>query len=279
MIPSLLITLRETLEAALIICIVFSYLKKTNQQKYYKAVTWGALTGVALSIIGAAIFEVVAGGFTGKAEELFEGVTMLIGAALLTTMILWMMKQSRVAENIEKLAKFEINKYQQVGIFGLILFAVLREGIETVIFLKAVSFTGSDHNFIGALLGIGIAILLSYLVFISSMKINLQKFFTITSIILILFAAGLVAHGVHELQEAGALPIVNEHLWDINPPIEAEGVYPLLHEKGNLGSIAKGLFGYNGDPSLIEVLSYVFYIVLTSILWYHIKKSKKAGST
>jgi len=104
------------------------------------------------------------------------------------------------------------------------------------------------------------------------MKINIKRFFTITSILLILFAAGLVAHGVHELQEATVIPTVIEHLWEMNPPANLDGTYPILHEKGYIGSILKGLFGYNGNPSLIEVLSYFLYLVVVFLLWRNIER-------
>ena len=84
---------------------------------------------------------------------------------------------------------------------------------------------------------------------------------------MIFFAAGLVAYGIHELQEAGVIPIIIEHVWDINPPLNPDGSYPLLHENGYIGSILKGLLGYNGNPSLIEVLSYSIYLVLVLGLW------------
>lgn len=105
-----------------------------------------------------------------------------------------------------------------------------------------------------------------------SIKINLKKFFNLTSFLLILFAAGLVAYGIHELQEAKIIPTVRESLWDINPPINPDGTYPLLHEKGYVGSILKGLFGYNGNPSLIEVAGYFIYLTLVFGLWRKIEK-------
>jgi len=88
-------------------------------------------------------------------------------------------------------------------------------------------------------------------------KVNLHTIFKITSILLVLFAAGLMAHGVHEFQEAGALPLLTEQAWDLNPPENADGSLPALHEKRLDRRIAKGLFGYNGNPSWLEVLSYL----------------------
>lgn len=275
MIESFIITFRETLEAALIIGIVLSYLVKTKQIKYNNIVYLAVVSGIVASIIGAWLFTSLAGGFTGRAEEIFEGITMLIGAALLTTMILWMMKQKHIAQELEHRVAAELNQAHKFGLFLLVFIAVLREGIETVIFLGAASFVSTGNSLIGALAGITVAIFLGYAIFVGSMKINLKKFFNITSILLILFAAGLVAHGIHEFHEAKVIPTVIDHVWDINPIVNSDGSYPLLHEKGYVGSILAGLFGYNGNPSLIEVLSYLIYLVFVFALWKNIEKVHK----
>ncbi len=272
MIPSFIITFREALEAALIVGIILSYLVRTKQTEYSNVVYMGVLSGIVASIIGALLFVRLAGGFTGRAEQIFEGTTMLIGALLLTTMILWMMKQRHIALELELRVKTELTENHRLGLFLLMFVAVLREGIETVIFLGAASFVSSSNSLIGASAGIVAAILLGYAIFVGSMKINLKRFFSMTGILLILFAAGLVAYGVHELQEAKIIPTWVEHLWDINPSVNPDGTYPLLHENGYGGSILKGLFGYNGNPSLLEVLSYVTYLGLVLILWGSKKK-------
>jgi len=275
MISSFIITFRETLEAALIISIILSYLIRTKQTRYNNIVYAGTVAGIIASIIGALLFINIAGGFEGKAEQIFEGITMIFGAFLLTTMILWMMKQRHIAHEIEQRVAVHVANSYKLGLFLLVFISVLREGIETVIFLGAASFVSTNNNLIWALAGIIAAVFLGYAIFVGSMKINLKRFFSITSILLILFAAGLVAHGVHELQEASIIPAIIEHVWDINPPLNSDGTYPLLHEKGYAGSILKGLLGYNGDPSLIEVLSWFGYLLLVLILWRNIEKVHK----
>ena len=274
MIASFIITFRETLEAALVVGIVLSYLARTRQTKYNAVVYLGVASGIAASIVGALLFTNLAGGFTGQAEEVFEGITMLIGAALLTTMILWMMQQRNVAANLMDRVATEVAQAHGVGLFSLVFVAVLREGIETVIFLGAASFVSTNNNLIGALAGIVVAVLVGFAMFAGSMRVSLKKFFGITSIFLILFAAGLVAHGIHELQEAAIVPTVIEQVWDINPLVNPDGSYPLLHEKGYVGAILKDLFGYNGDPSLIEVGSYVGYLLLVGVLWKRIDRGQ-----
>jgi len=266
MIPSFIITFREILEAALIVGIILSYLVRTKQTKYNNVVYIGVASGIGASIIGALLFTIITGGFTGRAEEIFEGITMLVGALLLTTMILWMMKQKHIASELEHKVSMELSEAHKFGLFLLVFISVLREGIETVIFLGAASFVSTDNNMIGVLAGIIVAIFLGYAIFVGSMKINIKNFFNITSILLILFAAGLVAHGIHELQEAIIIPTVIEHVWDINT---------ILDENGHIGSILKGLFGYNGNPSLIEVLSYFIYLVFVFVLWRNIERVHK----
>jgi high-affinity iron transporter len=267
MIPSLIITFRETLEAALVVGIILSYLVRSKQTDYNNVVYLGVVSGIVASVIGALLFNRMAGGFTGRAEDIFEGVTMLFGAFLLTTMILWMMKQKQIAAELQHRVATEVAKARRFSLFFLVFIAVLREGIETVIFLGAASLVSTDNNLIGALAGIIAAVLLGYAIFVGSMKINIKTFFNATSIVLILFAAGLVAYGVHELQEAKIIPTLIEHIWDINPSLNPDGSYPLLHEKGYIGSILRGLFGYDGSPSLVQVLTYSLYLVSVFVLW------------
>ena len=200
MLPSFIITFREVLEAALVVGIILSYLVRVKQTKYNTVVYAGVISGIVASIIGAVLFTKLAGGFTGSAEEIFEGITMLVGAALLTTMILWMMRQKHIAKELENRVATELTEAHKFGIFSLVFVAILREGIETVIFLRAATLVSTGNAMIGALTGIIAAVLLGYAIFLGSMKINIKRFFNITSMLLILFAAGLVAHGVHELQ-------------------------------------------------------------------------------
>lgn len=274
MIIDFIITFRETLEAALVVGIVLGYLAKTKQEKHNNAVYLGVAAGIIASIIAAMLFLNIYGGFSGKAEMVFEGITMLFGALLLSTMIFWMMKQKNIAENLRHEISSELSARHRAGLFFLVFISVLREGVETVIFLGAESFVSGGGSTIGAVLGIAAAVLLGYAIFIESMRINIKRFFNITSLILILFAAGLVAHGVHEFEEAGVIPIVIEHVWDINPRINPDGSYPALHENGSVGSIAKSLLGYNGNPSLVEVLSYIAYILSVYFIWKKTEKDK-----
>lgn len=258
MIPALLITLRETLEAALVVSIILGYLNKTQQYQYKKYVWTGIVSAVLTSMLGAWGFVRIAGGFEGRAEQIFEGVVMLVGAALLTTMIIWMMNQRGRIQALKERLSHTVENAKRAEIFALVFFSVLREGIETVIFLNTVLIAMNGGGIVGALLGILIALVLGYALYKGALKMNIKKFFTITSGLLILFAAGLVAHGVHELQEAGIIPVIVEHLWDMNH---------FIYEDGAFGQLLKGLFGYNGNPSFLEVVAYACYFMLVGVLY------------
>jgi high-affinity iron transporter len=265
MFSNMLITFRETLEAALVISVMLAFLNRTRQEAYKRYVWWGVLAGILASFGFAFLFNAYLGGFSGRAEEIFEGLMMFLAAALLTFMIFWMMRQQQVVSELEGRVAQEIEESHVFGLFLLALTAVLREGIETVIFLKAATFlTGGFHAW-GALIGIGGAVLIAALFFLEIRRVRIKRFFQITSLILILFAAGLVAHGIHELQEARLLPIMVEHFYDINW---------IINEKGFLGEMLKSLFGYNGNPSLLEVVGYLGYLTFAFVSFLRIRKDK-----
>ena len=271
-IASFMIMFRESLEAALVVGIILAYLRKTGGTRYTNLVYVGIAAGVVASIIAAVLFNALAGGFTGAAEQLFEGVSMIAGAGLITFMIIWLMQQKHMASELEGKVRRELRESHKFGIFFLTFVSVLREGVETVIFLGAASFLGGGYSLVGSIGGIIAAIALGYLIFAEMMRIDLKKVFLATGIILLLFAAGLASRGAHELQEAGIVPGIVEHIWDINPPLNADGSFPLLHEEGAIGTVAVSLFGYSGSPSLTDVIAYLAYMALMALLLLVIRR-------
>jgi len=252
MLPSYLLSLREGIEAALIVGIVLGALRQMRRTDLSSAVWMGVLSASVLSVLVGVLLTTFGLSFEGRSEQLFEGIAMLLAAGVLTWMIFWMNRQARsikgeLESGVHK-AAFEGGKR---GLFALAFLAVLREGIELALFLVASVFASDvQQTLIGAFLGLGTAILLGWSLFATTVRLDLRRFFQVTGFLLILFAAGLVAHGVHEFNEAGVIPAVIEHVWDINP---------ILDENSTLGSMLKALFGYNGNPSLTEVLSYFAY--------------------
>ena len=258
MLPSYLLSLREGIEAALIVGIVLGALRQMRRTDLSSSVWFGVFIASALSVLAGILLTVLGLSFEGRAEEIFEGVTMLLAAGVLTWMIFWMSRQARnikgeLESGVHK-AAFEGGKR---GLFALAFLAVFREGIELALFLVASIFASDvQQTLIGAFLGLGTAILLGWSLFATTVRLDLRRFFQVTGFLLILFAAGLVAHGVHEFNEAGLIPAVIEHVWDVNP---------ILNENTTLGSMLKALFGYNGNPSLTEVLAYFVYFVAVFI--------------
>ncbi|MCX9077118.1 MAG: FTR1 family protein [Candidatus Methanoperedens sp.] len=270
MFGSLLITLREGLEAALIIGIILGYLSKINQKHFYGHIFAGTGLGIAGSIVAAILFVNLAGGFEGKAEEIFEGVVMLVAVVILSSMVLWMNRQSRsIGTEIQQKVDAAVGKKHVWDLVSLAFVSVFREGIEVVLFINAtVVNVSTENSLIGGILGLAAAIVIAWLVFKSAVNLNLKSFFQITGAFIILIAAGMIAGGIHELEEAGILPVFIEHLWDIN------GIF---NEKSTIGSFFKAVFGYNGNPSISEVVAYVSYLALTIRLFFFKKRETIMG--
>jgi len=211
---------------------------------------------VVVSLTGGVLLTALGLSLEGEAEAIFEGIAMFLAAGVLTWMIFWMSRQSRSMKS-----DLEAGVRQAAtatgtgknGLFALAFLAVLREGIELALFLTAATFASDVLQTIsGGLLGLGTAVLLGWSLFASTIRLDLRRFFQVTGALLILFAAGLVAHGVHEFNEIAWIPEVIAHVWDINP---------ILNEKTTLGQILGALFGYNGNLSLTEVIAYIAYLV------------------
>lgn len=261
MFASFLLALREGLEAALIIGIVLAALRKMARSNLSAAVWQGALAAIAVSILVGLGLNWLGAEVEGRAEEIFEGAAMLVAAALLTWMVIWLSRQAagmqaELEAGVKKASSGERNRW---ALFGLAFLAVGREGFELVLFLTAVTMTTSPlQTWLGAVFGLASAVALGWLFFISTRRLSLRKFFGVTNVLLVLFAAGLVAHGVHEFNEAGVIPMGIEHVWNFNH---------ILDEKGTVGQLLTALFGYNGNPSLTEILAYVLYLLGISVLW------------
>jgi high-affinity iron transporter len=262
MVASFLITLREGLEAALIVGIVFSVLRKLEEADRSRPVWLGVLSAIVASIIAGLALNALGVAFDGRGEQVFEGVAMLLAASVLTWMIFWMQRQGRqVQAELEQDVRRAVTVGSGWALFSLSFVAVVREGIETTLFMTAAAFSATAaQTLIGGGLGLVAAIVIGWLIFALGKELDVRVFFRATGVLLILFAAGLLAHGMHELQEAAVLPTLVEHLWDNNP---------ILDENGPLGSFLRALFGYNGNPSLLEVISYLCYFAVVGLLNWH----------
>jgi high-affinity iron transporter len=273
-----IVSLREGLEIVLILVIMLSYLKKTNQSDLRRFVLSGTVFATIVSLGIAIIVGLLWGIFEGEALDIFEGAVVLIAAFLLTTMIFWMWKAgSSVAKGIEESMEINVTKQSGIGLALLSFALVLREGVELSLFSFALAIQEGYQSYIGIGLGLTLAVVLGYGIYKGSLRISMRALFKWTSVFLILFAAGMVAYGIHELQDAGLLLIGPLEIWNINPPLLPDGSYPLLHENGAIGAIAKALFGYNGNPSALEVIAYSVYIVVIVVYYWRTQHAKTSS--
>ncbi len=262
MIPALLLAFREGLEAALILGIALGVLQRIGQRGRSRAIWLGTVVGAVLSLaVGLGLYALGLS-FEGQAEEIFEGLAMLLAAGVLTWMIFWMGRQGRsIQSSLERDIRRATSGNGWWALFALAFSAVLREGIELALFLTAAAFTASEgETLIGGLIGLVAAAGAGWLLFAGTRRLAVRTFFRVTGILLIFFAAGLVAHGIHELNEAGWIPAIIEHVWDTNSALD---------DNSGGGQILKALFGYNGNPSLTEVIGYGgYWLVVVLALWW-----------
>lgn len=269
MISSLVLSLREGLEAALIIGIVLGALTRAGRRDQFRYLWAGVIAAFFISLLSALLLRAVDQELEGTTEQVFEGITMLLAAGVLTWMIFWMGKQSR---GMKSELESKVNRAAILGggaaLFFLAFIAVLREGIELALYLTASALASTGlQTLIGTTIGLAAAAVLGYLLYTTTLHLNLQRFFQVTSVILILFAGGLVAHSVAEFNEAGVIPAVINPIWNLSL---------LLSDQSMAGTVLGTLFGYHASPSLTEALGYCVYIM--SAFWVFIKpKSLRVG--
>lgn len=256
MIAGFLITFREALEAALIIAILTGYLGKIGRRELNKYLYVGTGLAILVSLLLGWGVIAVYGSLPKSAERLFEGAASITATAVLTYMILWMSKNARtIRGELQEKLDVAVTADYVMGITALAFISVFREGLESVLFLTALAVADPLGTLGGTTLGLGAVCLLALLMMRGIYRMNLQTFFRYTSLILVIFAAGMLGYGVHEFIEAGLLPAILEPAWNINP---VDATHP-LHENGPIGSIFKALVGYDGNPELLRVLVYIGY--------------------
>jgi high-affinity iron transporter len=265
-----LLSLREGLEAALIVGIVLCALRRLERRDQALSVWLGVGAATAASLLVAIGLAAAGAEFEGAGAQVFDGVTMLLAAGVLTWMIFWMQCEGAVINQrltADVKAATGEGRRTSASLFLLAFLAVFREGIELALFLVAATLaTSTLQTVIGAAAGLLIAAGLGYLVFAGSVRLNLKLFFRVTSLLLIIFAAGMLAYGVHELVEAAVLPALVEPLYNLSP---------ILSDQAGVGLLLKALFGYNSNPALLETLAYVAYFV---VIWAALRAQRTPES-
>lgn len=260
------VALREGIEAALIVSIILAYLRQIERTDKGSLVWWGTGSAIVVSAIVGTMIFVVGAEFEGKAEQVFEGIVTLTAVSVLTWMIFWMRRQgARIKGELQE----KVDTALMTGGFALAALAfvaVLREGIETALFIfaaaRGTAIEGSGvtatAQVMGTVLGLGLAIVLGALLYRGGIRMNLRSFFRVTGAILIVVAAGLFAFSLHELQEAGWLTFLEQTAFDISATMpDDEGV----------GALLRGLVGYQANPTWLEIVGWAGYLAIVGSLF------------
>ena len=290
-----IIVFRETLEASLIVGIIYTILIKNELYESIKKLWIGVAAALFFSVLVGYVVYVLKESFSNEsARALFESVFMFITAGLIWYVIFWLSKHVSDRKQIEA----ETNTAVQAstwGIFFVIFFSILREGFETAIFLLgSFSMTGS-FSYLGFTVGAALAILIGYLVVVQGKRINLRSFFQGTTLLLVFLASGMIAYGTHEaesyLVKSDNLQLIGledksdiARPWDILKPknsleetdnsffysfdLKGKQQYThILHDSGRVGVFLKGFFGYNSNPNYIELLFWIISLIGGIALW------------
>ncbi len=265
----LLTGLREGVEAALIVAIVLAYLAKTGNARHFPKIWLGAGSAVLVSVAAGVGLYLTLGGLREPYEQIFEGVTMLLAAGVVTWMLFWMRRQAAsVKGELQRSVDRVLTEGSLWGLAVLAFTAVIREGIETSLFLvsqvqaASAAEAGAPSVVAGAFLGLAIAVAIGYGFYRGSRVINLQSFFRWTGIALVFIAAGLLSHAVHEFVEVGVVTVGTQTAFDISR------VLPHDAESGNvLGQLLRALFGYSSTPEVVTLLVHLAYLAIVLPLY------------
>ena len=289
-----IITFRETLEATLIVGIIYVFLSQNKLTEAINRLWLGVISAIVISILIAVV--VIKGSESlgnNSLKALFEAIFMFITAGFIWYVVFWLSKHVNDKKILESETRTAVAS--SWGVFFLIFFAILREGFETVIFLMGSFSMTKNFSYIGFFSGIILAVLIGYIIFIQGRKVDIKSFFKWTTLLLVFLASGMVAYGSHEVEsylvKSDNLKIVGldskdqiSRPWDILHPkneLEAEDnsffytynikgkekYTHLLHDSGRIGVFLKGFFGYNSNPNWAEIFMWVISLFYGIRLW------------
>jgi high-affinity iron transporter len=265
-----LIGLREGLEAALVVSILVAFLVRTDRRSVLPKVWLGVAIAIAVSIGVTLALTLTRQALTFEAQETFGGVLSIIAVGFVTWMIFWM---RRVARSISSELRGRLESAIQMGSTAVVVMAALavgREGLETAVFFFAAAQAAGETTepLIGFLLGIAVSIVLAYLIYRGAVSLNMGKFFTVTGILLVFVAAGILAYGVHDLQEAGILPGLTTLAFDVSAAVPPDSWY---------GTLLKGIFNFSPQTTVVEAVVWVAYVAVVLTLFLLPQRSPRAA--
>jgi high-affinity iron transporter len=254
MLATFFLMLREGLEAALIVGIIAAYLVKIDRRDALGKVASGVVAAIGLSIAIGLVVTLTIERLPLVLQETLEGLAGVLAVVVLTWMLFWMRRQGRLIKGeLEHGVDAALTQGRTMALVALAFLAVIREGVETVLFLIPIlSFQGTGIDLVvGGVAGLAVALAFGWAIFVAGIRVNLRRFFTVTGVILIFVSAGLVAFAIHEFGEAGL--IANTGV--------AFNLQPILPDNGPIGSVLRGLFGYRAAPTPLEVIGYFGYLI------------------
>ncbi|MFE1323232.1 iron uptake transporter permease EfeU [Streptomyces sp. NPDC058741] len=262
MFSNYLIGLREGLEASLVVCILIAYLVKTGRRDALKPIWTGIAVAVTLALGFGCALEFGSQELTFQAQEALGGSLSILAVVLVTWMVFWM---RRTARHLKAELHGRLDAALAMGTGALVATAFLavgREGLETALFVWASVHAASDGTprpLLGVVLGLLTAVLLGWLFYRGALRINLARFFTWTGAMLVVVAAGVLAYGVHDLQEADFLPGLTSKAFDVSGTIPPDSWY---------GTLLKGIFNFQPDPTVLQAVVWTLYLVPTLALFF-----------
>ncbi|MFJ7964449.1 iron uptake transporter permease EfeU [Streptomyces sp. NPDC096324] len=262
MFSNYLIGLREGLEASLVVCILIAYLVKTERRDALKPIWAGIAVAITVALGFGCALEFGSQEMTFQAQEALGGSLSILAVVLVTWMVFWM---RRTARHLKSELHDKLDAALAMGTGALVATAFLavgREGLETALFVWASVHAASDGTprpLVGVALGLATAVLLGWLFYRGALRINLAKFFTWTGGMLVVVAAGVLAYGVHDLQEADFVPGLTNLAFDISGTIDQTSWY---------GTLLKGVFNFQPDPTVLQVTVWALYLVPTLTIFF-----------
>ncbi len=264
MLTNFLIGLREGLEASLVVGILVAYLVKTDRRELLSRVWMGVAFSVGVSLLAGAILTFGPKGLSFEAQEIIGGSLSIVAVAFVTWMIMWM---ARTAGTLRSELHTRLDAAIDAGTWGIVGMAALavgREGLETALFVWAATkaYGETATPLLGALAGIGVAVLLGMAITKGAVKLDLAKFFTWTAVALIFVAAGVLAYGIHDLQEAGVLPGINTIAFDVSAQIPPGSWY---------GALLKGTLNFSPVTTVLEACVWLLYVAVALPLFFIVR--------
>jgi high-affinity iron transporter len=281
MIPTFVIFLREGIEASMIVAILLAYLDQIGQRRHFRDVLFGVAAAMVLVIGGGIAAYLVIREYDGSTvQTIFETFTFLVAATVLTYMTFWMQSHSRtMSADLRRRSEEALNGKARFGL-GLLAFqAVGREGLETMVFTLAIVFASTAQSgtaahgqglLLGAVLGLTLAMVIAYVIYKLGRRLNLGLFFRVIGVVLMVFAAGLLADAVEDLQQLGWLPILEHSVWNTST---------FLSEGSSLGDVFHSLLGYADRPTVLQLIVWVTYVSVSVTLFIRMGRRARGKAT